>query len=182
MAIVLSPEVERQIEEIVRSGAFASADAFVRQSVERTAKRRPGSRSWPAAKTLSGGLEEGLRDIQQGNYTVYDSEGSRALAEEIEREGRIAMGLPGGRIMNSSVHSPDQRKIAVRSDLGGRSFPDSRWERNESLIALLRRASISGHFERKATNGPVVPQGCGIIPSRTHATSLSLCREPTPSR
>jgi putative addiction module CopG family antidote len=89
MSIVLSPEVEQQIEELVRSGRFASADEFVRKSLERVRleelARRPD---------VQRQIEEGLRALKEGRYTDYDSAGLRALAEEIKREGRIELGLP----------------------------------------------------------------------------------------
>jgi Arc/MetJ-type ribon-helix-helix transcriptional regulator len=44
MAIVLSPELEQQIEQIVRSGGFTSAEEFIRRSVENLSARKPVDR------------------------------------------------------------------------------------------------------------------------------------------
>jgi Arc/MetJ-type ribon-helix-helix transcriptional regulator len=90
MSIVLSSEAEQQIEELVRSGQFASANEFVLRSAERCRleelARRPD---------VQRQVEDGLRAIKEGRYTtVHNAAESQALAEEIKREGRIAMGLP----------------------------------------------------------------------------------------
>jgi Arc/MetJ-type ribon-helix-helix transcriptional regulator len=94
MSIVLSPEAEQQIEELVRAGKFASADEFVRRSVDRYREEQAWLVELAGREDIQRQLEEGLRDIKEGRYTHYDAAGSRALAEEIKREGRIAMGMP----------------------------------------------------------------------------------------
>ncbi len=94
MSIVLSPEVEQQIEELVKTGRYASADEFIRRSVERDREEQAWLAELAGREDVQRMLEEGLRDIEEGRYTVYDADGLRALAEEIKREGRIAMGLP----------------------------------------------------------------------------------------
>ena len=92
MSIVLSPEVEQQIEELVRSGRFESADHAVRNSLklmqehdEQLNKRKD---------ELKRRIEQGLRDLEEGRFQVYDEAGLKELVEEIRREGRARLGLP----------------------------------------------------------------------------------------
>jgi Arc/MetJ-type ribon-helix-helix transcriptional regulator len=95
MSIVLSPESERQIEELVQSGRFASADEFVRKAAVHFREERAWVEELARRPDVQRQIEQGLRAIREGRYTtVHDSAGSQALADEIKREGRIAMGLP----------------------------------------------------------------------------------------
>jgi putative addiction module CopG family antidote len=92
MAIVLSPEVEQQIEEQVRTGRFPSADQFVRTCVQLYHDRQRAIDEW--RERVRPLVEEGLRDLEEGRYTVYDDEGLKGLIEEIKAEGRRRLGLP----------------------------------------------------------------------------------------
>jgi len=99
MAIVLSPDVEQQIEELVRSGRFASADDLFRRFVKLDRELEDERREVLAAiqarrEEVEQLLEEGARDITEGRYTEYDDEGLKALFAEIKRDGRRRMGLP----------------------------------------------------------------------------------------
>jgi Arc/MetJ-type ribon-helix-helix transcriptional regulator len=94
MAIVLSPDVERQIEELVRSGRFPSADEFVRRSVEHYSEQDRWIKELANREDIRQQVEEGARDLEEGNYTDYDEAGLKAFFEQIKREGRQEMGLP----------------------------------------------------------------------------------------
>ena len=94
MAIELSPETERQVEELVQSGRFASADEFVRQSVEFCREQDLWINELASNEDIQRQVEDGMRDLEEGRYTDYDSAGLRAFCERIKREGRIEMGLP----------------------------------------------------------------------------------------
>jgi Arc/MetJ-type ribon-helix-helix transcriptional regulator len=99
MAIVVSRDVEQQIEDLVQSEQFDSANEFLRQCVEgyRRAKKL---REKQLITALAGRddiqklIEEGVRDLEEGRYTDYDDEGLKALCEQIKREGRQELGLP----------------------------------------------------------------------------------------
>ena len=93
MSIVLSPDVEQQIEEIVRLGGFESADDFLRIFVQGYQKRRQSLLANLESRRdeIDRMLDEGLRDLQEGRYTTYDSAGLRALTEQIKREGRAQL-------------------------------------------------------------------------------------------
>ena len=94
MAIVLSRELELQIEEIVRSGGFTSAEEFIRRSVENYRHESKWVEELARDERIQKQLENGLRDLREGRYTHYDAGGLRDFADQVKREGRIAMGLP----------------------------------------------------------------------------------------
>jgi Arc/MetJ-type ribon-helix-helix transcriptional regulator len=101
MAIELSPETERQIEELVRSEQLTSADDFIRQCVERYGREKKlRDDSWikdlARLKDIQRQVEEGARELESGNCTDYDEAGLAALFEQIKREGRLKLGLPAG--------------------------------------------------------------------------------------
>jgi Arc/MetJ-type ribon-helix-helix transcriptional regulator len=96
MSIVLSPEAEQQIEELVRSGKFASADEFVRRAVEREREEEAWLAELAGREDIQRLIDEGEHDMQEGRYTDYDENGLTALFERIKREGREELGLPPG--------------------------------------------------------------------------------------
>jgi Arc/MetJ-type ribon-helix-helix transcriptional regulator len=92
MAIQLSAETERQIEELVRSGRFASAEDFVRVSISRArAAQEAYEKRREEVRQL---VAEGTAALERGDYVDYDDESLKTLAEEIKREGRAARALP----------------------------------------------------------------------------------------
>jgi Arc/MetJ-type ribon-helix-helix transcriptional regulator len=92
MAIVLSPEVEQQIEELVLSDGFASADECVRDVLRRHLERREAvQRRRDEVRQL---VAEGVAALESGDYTEYDDESLKTLAEEIKREARAERKLP----------------------------------------------------------------------------------------
>ena len=103
MSIVLSPEVEQQIEELVRSGRFRSADDAIRTFIRDYRENQEVVREWLEAnrEEVDRKIEEGLRDLEEGRYTVYDDAGLKELMEEIKREGRE------GRARIASIVKPD---------------------------------------------------------------------------
>jgi Arc/MetJ-type ribon-helix-helix transcriptional regulator len=94
MAIVLSPDVERQIEEAVKSGRYASADDFIRRSVERDREEQAWLAELMSREDIQRQVEEGVRALDRGDFTDYDEEGLKAFFEQIKREGRQELGLP----------------------------------------------------------------------------------------
>jgi putative addiction module CopG family antidote len=86
MSIVLSPDVERQIEELVRSGRFESVDDCIRKSVQLMHDQEIELKR--ERERIDQLLEEGIRDFEEGRFTTYDEKGLSVLIEEIKREGR----------------------------------------------------------------------------------------------
>jgi Arc/MetJ-type ribon-helix-helix transcriptional regulator len=92
MSIVLSPEVEQQIEELVRSEGFASADECVRTVIQRHLERREAvRRRRDEVRRL---VAEGVAALERGDYVDYNDETLKSLAEEIKREARAERNLP----------------------------------------------------------------------------------------
>jgi Arc/MetJ-type ribon-helix-helix transcriptional regulator len=94
MAIVLSPEVEQQIQELVRSGKFASADEFIRWAVERDRDEQAGLAELAGREGIQRLLEEAEEDVRQGRVTEYDDTGLDALVAKIKAEGRKRLEMP----------------------------------------------------------------------------------------
>ena len=93
MAIVLSRELEQQIEELVRSGDFASAEEFIRSSLERYRQNEAIDQERltelrDREEEIEQMLAEAEDDVRQGRVTVYNQDGLKALAAEIKAEGR----------------------------------------------------------------------------------------------
>jgi Arc/MetJ-type ribon-helix-helix transcriptional regulator len=94
MAIELSPDTERQVQELVQSGRFASAEEFVLRSVEYYRERDLWINELANREDVQRQIEDGVRDLEEGRYTDYDDESLWALFEQIKREGRQELGLP----------------------------------------------------------------------------------------
>ena len=99
MAIVLSPELEEQIEELVRSGRFESAEQCVRTCVAWFQDHEKDQREWLAEMEAHGDevrrlVDEGTAAMERGDYVEYDDESLKALCEQIKREGRERRKLP----------------------------------------------------------------------------------------
>lgn len=93
MAIVLSPELEQQIEDIVKSGDFASAEEFIRSSVERFRQTEALNQEQltelrDRAGEIDQMLDDADDDVRQGRVAVYDRKGLKTLAAEMKAEGR----------------------------------------------------------------------------------------------
>lgn len=86
MSIVLAPDVERQIEELMRIGGFVSRDDCVRQSVQLMFDRETRLRQ--RRDELARGLEEGINDLENGRFIEVDDAGLIQLFEDIRRTDR----------------------------------------------------------------------------------------------
>ncbi len=86
MAIVLSPDVEQQIEELVRSEGFASADECIRTVIQNHIERRE---AWQRRREeVQRLVAEGTAALERGDYVDYDDESLTAFFEQVKREGR----------------------------------------------------------------------------------------------
>ncbi|HEX4589610.1 MAG TPA: hypothetical protein VH120_06755 [Gemmataceae bacterium] len=92
MTIQLSPDVERQIDELVQSEGFASAEECIRAVIDRYRARKDAfERRREEVRRL---VAEGTAALERGDYVDYDDESLKGLADEIKREGRAARELP----------------------------------------------------------------------------------------
>jgi|SRR5262245_54624529 Arc/MetJ-type ribon-helix-helix transcriptional regulator len=99
MAIVLSRELEEQIQELVRSGRFESAEQCVRTCVAWFQDHEKDQHKWLAQMQAHGEevrrlVAEGTAALERGDVVVYDDESLKALCEQIKREGRERRRLP----------------------------------------------------------------------------------------
>ena len=86
MAIVLSPEVEQQIEDLMRREGFASADECVRTVIQHHLERRE---AWQRRREeVQRLVAEGTAALERGDYVDYDDESLAEFFEQIKREGR----------------------------------------------------------------------------------------------
>jgi Arc/MetJ-type ribon-helix-helix transcriptional regulator len=98
MAIQLSPETERQIEELVNGGRFESVDQCVatclgwfRLQEEETKERMAELKEHgDEVRRL---VAEGAAALQRGDYIDYDDESLKEFFEQIKREGREQLRL-----------------------------------------------------------------------------------------
>lgn len=92
MSIVLSPEVIMQIEDQVRRGRFATADDVVRASLQLLRDRQEELEA--RREEIRRMVEQGVRELDSGDYTEYDDESLKAFFEQVKAEGRRRLGLP----------------------------------------------------------------------------------------
>jgi putative addiction module CopG family antidote len=84
-------ELPQEIEELVRSrvgrGDYASPERLVREAVERLLDLDEDER-----QELRQAVDEGLRDIERGDYSEYDEHTIKDLAKDVHQRGieRIA--------------------------------------------------------------------------------------------
>lgn len=93
MAIELNPETERRIEELVRSGRFASADQFIGACVGWFQRHEKDQQKRLSEMQAHGDevrrlVAEGAAARARGDYVVYDDESLKEFFEQIKREGR----------------------------------------------------------------------------------------------
>ena len=99
MSIVLSPDVVKQIEELVKSGRFSSADECVRTCVAWFQQHEKDQREWLAEMQAHGQevrrlVAAGTAALERGDYVDCDDESLKAFIEQIKREGREGRKLP----------------------------------------------------------------------------------------
>lgn len=93
MSIVLSPDVEKQIEEMVNSGRFSSGEEAVRcciaifQMYEKEQKERLEEMQ-QHGEDVRRLVDEGRAAIERGEVELYNSVTLREMIEEIKSEGR----------------------------------------------------------------------------------------------
>lgn len=78
MSNEISPEHERFLEQVVTEGKYPSRSEALNAAVELLRRRIE----------LLGQIDEGTRQLRNGEYTDYDDESLRERFEQIKREGR----------------------------------------------------------------------------------------------
>jgi putative addiction module CopG family antidote len=95
MNISLSPQMARFIRGKVRSGEYANMSEVVRDAIRRlqedeaTKGARTRVANLEAGLTKAGregvrrGVQQGMKDIEDGHYQEYDADGLRNLAKDL---------------------------------------------------------------------------------------------------
>ncbi|NQU26177.1 MAG: hypothetical protein HQ567_33235 [Candidatus Nealsonbacteria bacterium] len=78
MSSGLSPDNEQFIQQAVELGTFHSREEALDQAVELLRKRA----------ALLRHIDEGTRQLREGEYTDYDDEGLKEFFEEVKVQGR----------------------------------------------------------------------------------------------
>jgi antitoxin ParD1/3/4 len=82
MNITLSPQLEEIVRRMVESGGYDSPEDVIRQALE-LLDRRDKNLAW-----LRKEVQKGLDQLERGEYTVYDEQGLKDLAERVKARGR----------------------------------------------------------------------------------------------
>lgn len=94
MNISLSPQMARFIRNKVKSGEYTNASEVVRQAVRRMQEAESARREWRLDEfeshltesqrdEIRRGIEEGIKDIENGRYEDYGARGLRNLAKDL---------------------------------------------------------------------------------------------------
>jgi antitoxin ParD1/3/4 len=81
MNVSLTRELERLIQQKVRSGMYQTASEVVREGLRLMQARDELAR-------LRSGVQQGLEAIQRGEYEDFDIASTSALAERVKARGR----------------------------------------------------------------------------------------------
>ena len=81
MNVSLTPELEKLVNDKVKTGMYQTASEVIREGL-RLLKERD-SRS-----TLRADIHAGFEAIERGEYEDYDERTTKDLAEDIKRRGR----------------------------------------------------------------------------------------------
>ena len=82
MNISLTPALEKMVDKKVKSGMYQTASEVVREGLRLLQER---DREY---ERLKRDIQEGIDDIEQGNYTEWDLDNIHLLAEDIKARGR----------------------------------------------------------------------------------------------
>lgn len=82
MNVSLTPELERLVNDKIKTGMYQTASEVVRDAL-RLLQQRDEQR-----QRLRADVQAGLEDIRRGRYSEYDSRSGVALANAIKTRGR----------------------------------------------------------------------------------------------
>jgi antitoxin ParD1/3/4 len=82
MNVSLTPELERLVDEKIKSGLYQTASEVVREAL-RLFKQRDDQ-----LQRLRSNVAAGLAQIERGRYTEYNRASGRTLAAEVKARGR----------------------------------------------------------------------------------------------
>ena len=82
MNVSLTPELERLVEEKVKTGMYQTASEVVREGLRLLNERDQ------RFATLRSDVRSGFEAIDRGEFEEHDARTSKQLAQEIKRRGR----------------------------------------------------------------------------------------------
>jgi antitoxin ParD1/3/4 len=86
MKVSLTPELERLVEEKIKTGMYQTASEVVREGL-----RLLNERDHRLA-TLRRDVRSGFEAIDRGEFEEYDARTTKQLAQEIKQRGRQRLG------------------------------------------------------------------------------------------
>jgi antitoxin ParD1/3/4 len=84
--ISLTPEQDAFIEEMLKAGEYGSASEAVRDAVHALQERRPEEAL--KLENLRCSIDEGLADLENGNYEEVDEAGLEAWMDRLSEQDR----------------------------------------------------------------------------------------------
>jgi Arc/MetJ-type ribon-helix-helix transcriptional regulator len=82
MNIRISPILNQQIQESVQRGDFASTDDLVNTALSKFIQNNNEQRT-----ELTRAIDEGIKDLENGNYIEYDEQSITKLSKDIHERG-----------------------------------------------------------------------------------------------
>lgn len=86
MNVSLTPELEKLVQAKVDSGLYNSASEVIRESL-RLLHERDKVREI-RLEELRKEIQKGVKQIDQGDYTIYDTDNLEMLISETQQKGR----------------------------------------------------------------------------------------------
>ena len=80
--MTINPEQQNLIDQLVESGLFNSADEVIDIALHRLVEDQDHD-----LEQLRKSVRSGLDQLERGEYTVYDDDGLKGLAERIKTHG-----------------------------------------------------------------------------------------------
>ena len=88
--MTLNPEQQKLIDQLVESGLFGSSDDVINTALYRLVEDHDQD-----LDALRKTVQVGLDQLERGEYTDYDEEGLKGLAESIKTRGRERLKAEG---------------------------------------------------------------------------------------
>jgi len=88
--VTLNPEQQNLIDQLVESGLFSSADEVLNIALHRLAEDQDHD-----LEQLRQSVRSGLDQLERGEYTDYDDDGLKDLAERIKTLGLARLRAQG---------------------------------------------------------------------------------------
>ena len=82
MTITLTPALAKLVRESVERGDYANADAVIQEAVHRLFEAEETGRG-----ELLKAIQDGIDDLDRGDFVDYDEQTIEHLAEDVHRRG-----------------------------------------------------------------------------------------------